>query len=212
MLNYSGGTDFMAYSRGIQLEDEVSGEIIDCAMDIARENGVAAVTVSEILRKMEITNRVFYNRFKNIDEVIAELYKRVVDEMRICIDTEYDGRENYYEYLIGLAVSVLEKTYETKLHFAGIMKDYDSRAGENRKWWIAHIAPLLEYGMDSGFLKRADSKLLAYSIWCYCRGFNASVVGGGLNLGEALESFRLGIRCLIYGLKPSDEGGHENEL
>ena len=110
----------MAYSRGVQLEDNISGKIIDCAMNIARENGVAAVTVSEILRKMEITNRVFYNRFKNIDEVIAELYKRVVDEMRICIDTEYDGRENYYEYLIGLAVSVLEKTYETKLHFAGI--------------------------------------------------------------------------------------------
>lgn len=42
----------MAYSRGVQLEDNISGKIIDCAMNIARENGVAAVTVSEILRKM----------------------------------------------------------------------------------------------------------------------------------------------------------------
>ena len=202
----------MAYSRGVQLEDNISGKIIDCAMNIARENGVAAVTVSEILRKMKITNRVFYNRFKNIDEVVTELYRQVVNEMRICIDTEYDGRENYYEYLVGLAVAVLEKTYETKLHFAGIMKEYDVCAAENRKWWIAHIAPLLEYGMNEGFLKKADSTLLAYSIWCYCRGFNASVVGGGLNFNEALESFRLGIRCFIYGLKPSDEGGYENEL
>lgn len=192
----------MAYSRGVKIVDEISEQIISTAMGIAKNDGVSNITVTEILRRMEITNRVFYNRFQNIDEVLVALYKRIVSEMRECVMVKYDGKSDFYEYLVDITVSVLEKTYKTKLHFAGYMFEYDSYAENNREWWLEHIRQILDYGIEHGKFRKHDTTLMAYSVWCFCRGFNASAVGSGLSVSRAIEAFRLSFGCLIRGLKP----------
>ena len=47
--------------------DEVSEEILSCAERLARQKHTQKLTVRDVLREMDITNRVFYNRFHNID-------------------------------------------------------------------------------------------------------------------------------------------------
>lgn len=191
----------MAYSRGTQIEDEISLKIIDIAMEIALEEGIASLTVSKIINRMGVTNRVFYNRFKDILDVITAIYDEVVKQLRSCFDVKYDGKQDLCEYIMNLAVSVLEKTYETKLHFAGYLYNYEAFLEENREWWINQIIPLIDYGKNQGIFKQIDSKHLAYSVWCYCRGFNASSIGDNLSKDDAINAFRLGFKCLIDGAR-----------
>ena len=47
----------MPYSRGTKIEDEISLKIIDTAMEIASEEGIASLTVSKIINRMDVTNR-----------------------------------------------------------------------------------------------------------------------------------------------------------
>ena len=192
----------MAYSKGIKLEDELTDQIVDVATKIAYTDGVAHISVKRIITELGVSNRVFYNRFKNIQDVLDIVYHRIVKQMRECINTEYDESTDYYDYLQNIGVAVLKSTYEDKLHFSQYMFEYDSYSESNRKWWIDHIKPLIQYGIDNDLLKNVNTTYLSYSIWCFCRGFNADAVGTGLTLDEALESFKLGLSCIIEGMKP----------
>lgn len=191
----------MAYSRGTRLEDDISDEIVAVATKIAYEDGIGQISVKKILCELGVTNRVFYNRFKNINDVLIIVYEKIMNQMRQCIIKSYDESLDYFDYLIELAISVLRKTYENKLHFSSYMFEYDSYKDSNRLWWIGHMKPILDYGIEKGYLKKMDTKLLSYSIWCFCRGFNADAVGGGLSFEEALKSFKLGFGCFIEGMK-----------
>ncbi|MDP4132648.1 MAG: TetR/AcrR family transcriptional regulator [Bacillota bacterium] len=191
----------MAYSKGTKLEDEISEEIIAVATQIAYTDGVGHISVKRILSELGVTNRVFYNRFRNLDDVLVVVYDRIMNQMRECISQGYDESKDYFEYLIDLAVTVLRKTYEDKLHFSHYMFEYDSYKDSNRNWWIDHMIPIFDYGIEKGLLRKMDTRLLGYSIWCFLRGFNADAVGGGLTFEEALDSFKLGINCFLEGMK-----------
>ena len=49
------------------ISDSISEEIVRIAEDLATRDGAHTVTVRKILEKLGTTNRVFYNRFRNID-------------------------------------------------------------------------------------------------------------------------------------------------
>lgn len=191
----------MAYSKGIKLEDEISREIVSIATKIAYEDGVGQISVKRILSELGVTNRVFYNRFRNINDVLKIVYENIMNQMRQCISRGYDGKCDYFDYIMDIAVSVLCKTYEDKLHFSQYMFEYDSYKDSNRMWWVDHMKPVLDYGVNKGLLKKIDTKLMSYSIWCFCRGFNADAVGGGLTLEEAKAAFILSFGCLLEGMK-----------
>ena len=70
--------------------DEMSNRIIEVAEDIATENGAQSVTVRKILQALGITNRVFYNRFRNIDEVLSMVYNGMIPRIRESFSAEID--------------------------------------------------------------------------------------------------------------------------
>ena len=53
--------------------DEMSQTIINAVEEIAMEGGAATLTVRQILRKLDISNRVFYNRFQSLDELLEAI-------------------------------------------------------------------------------------------------------------------------------------------
>ena len=192
----------MAYSNNVRIEDDLTKKIIDVATKIAYDDGVGEVTVKRILDEMGVTNRVFYNRFSNINEVILIIYNNIVDKIRQCLDTGYSGETDFYEYVINLGVAVLKKTYENKLHFSQYMFEYDSYMSENRRWWMKHIEVLIKYGIEKGYFIPVDAESMSYSVWCFCRGFNADAIGGGLLPDDAEKRFRVGFSSLVRGMKP----------
>ncbi|MBO7605400.1 MAG: TetR/AcrR family transcriptional regulator, partial [Elusimicrobiaceae bacterium] len=75
----------MPYSGGVKLQDEISKKIIDTVTEMVYDGGAANINVQMVLKKLKITNRVFYNRFKNIDEVLLCVSQNLVQKMHQCI-------------------------------------------------------------------------------------------------------------------------------
>ena len=61
----------MESAKSELITDAMSEKIIETAEKIATTDGASTLTVRRILKELGITNRVFYNRFRNIDEVLA---------------------------------------------------------------------------------------------------------------------------------------------
>ena len=60
----------MANASQDLIYDEMSEKIIEAVSHIATTDGVHSVNVRKVLKHLEISNRVFYNRFHNIEEVL----------------------------------------------------------------------------------------------------------------------------------------------
>ena len=72
----------MSYSQGTKLQDKISQEIIACVGKMVYKEGANGISVRAVLKELNITNRVFYNRFRNIDEVLLIISQKIVKEMR----------------------------------------------------------------------------------------------------------------------------------
>ena len=77
------------------ISDAMSDRIIETAERIATSEGAHTVTVRKILKELGITNRVFYNRFRNVDDVLAIVYKNMVVKIRRDILSEYHETQDF---------------------------------------------------------------------------------------------------------------------
>lgn len=182
--------------------DEMSDRIIEIAENLAKTDGAHTVTVRKILAELGTTNRVFYNRYHNLEEVLEIVYKKAVYKMHQCLESKFNIEENYFEYIMDVVVNVLVSTYDIKKQFARYMFEHDSLTKENYIWWDSQIKRILEYGIAKGYVKdNIDAHKLSYTIWCFCRGFNADAVGRNISKEEAIDCFKFGFGCLLDGLK-----------
>ena len=181
--------------------DEMSNKIIKTAEGIVTLQGRNALTVRKILQEMGITNRVFYNRFRNIDQVLEVVYKNTALKMRESMVEEPDGAKDFFEYVTNIVEKTLVMSYDTKMQFNQYVFENDSVSNGNYEWWTAEIKKLLDYAMKKGYIKKVDSEVLSYSIWCFCRGYNADAVGRNIPKDEAVKNFRYSFGIILEGLK-----------
>jgi len=182
--------------------DDMSLLIIDTAASLAMREGADKVNVSKILRELSITNRVFYNRFHNIDEVLETVYKDTVIKMQESVKSEYTPDKDFFKYVTDVAVKVLVNTYELKKQFSGYMFEHDSLTQSNFNWWADEIKQFISYGKEHNLIKEEiDPDMLIYSVWCFCRGFNADAVARNRSKEEAVRFFRFGFGCIMEGIK-----------
>ena len=183
------------------IRDEMCEKIIDAAEKLATSHGAHTVTVRKILESLGITNRVFYNRFRNIDEVLELVYRRTVIKIREIISSDIDENRDFFEQVMDLVVSSLITSYDAKMQFNQYVFQNDSLSRGNYEWWTAEIKKLIVYAMNKKLIKEVDPDVLSYSIWCFCRGYNADAVGRGLPKEEALKNFKYSFAFLLEGLK-----------
>lgn len=181
--------------------DEVSSEIIRIAERIAREDGVESVNVSRIITELGVTNRVFYNRFQNIDEVLEFIYKKAVLTMRESITSDYDLKTDFYNYVMDITVKVLEQTYDVKKQFSQYMFEFDSKTNKNCDWWTEKIKAIIDVAIATGQIKEVDSNALGYTLWSFLRGYNVDAIKRGLSKEEAVERFKISFGYLLEGVK-----------
>ncbi len=183
------------------ISDSISDEIVKITEDLATKDGAHTVTVRKILEKLGTTNRVFYNRFRNIDEVLQIVYKNAVMKMHDSVITEFDITKDFFEYVTDVATSVLVKTYEIKMQFSQYMFEHDSLTDFNREWWTAKIHEILDYGTKHNLIKKVDFDTISYAAWCFCRGFNADALSRKIPIEDAVKYFKAGFGCFLDGLK-----------
>lgn len=192
----------MSEAKAALIADTMSEKIIETAEEIATATGAHTVTVRKILQRLGITNRVFYNRFRNIEEVLAIVYKNTVLKVRQGILSELDDRKDFFEYVLDVVTKSLLVSYDTKMKFNQYMFENDSVTDSNVTWWTTEIKKLIDYAKIKHYIKDVDSDILSYSIWCFCRGYNADAVGRNLPREEAVKNFRYSFSILLDGLRP----------
>ena len=192
----------MAENTGL-ISDEMSELIIDTAERIAMSEGAANVNVRAILRALGITNRVFYNRFRNIDEVLGIVYNNVSLKIRQSIIEKFDPEGDYFGQIIDIVSNTLVMSYENKMNFYQYIFENDSVSGGNYSWWKGEIKKLIEFGKERKYLRDVDADAMGYAIWCFIRGYNADAVGRKLPREEAVKNFRYSFGILLDGMRAS---------
>ena len=184
------------------IRDEMSEKIIDITKNLAAEYGAHAVTVKKILSVLGTTNRVFYNRFHNVDEVLRIVYANAVVNMRQCFKSDYDSKEKFFDYCMDVAVNVFVSTYDIKMQCRRYTFEHDSLTESNREWWSSEMLKVCEYARRKGLIKKnVDLETLSYSIWCFCRGYNTDAVSRGLSKKDALKYFKFAFGYFLEGIK-----------
>ena len=181
--------------------DEVSEQIIDATEKLADSIGAHNINVRKILNYLGITNRVFYNRFHNIEEVLDIISRRSVLEVRNSLKFHFDENKDFFEQIIDEVEKTLIVSYETRKNLAHYVFENDSVTDENYQWWIKEIKKILDYAILKGYIKKVDTDMTSYAIWCFVRGFNADAIGRKLPLEEALKRYRYGFKFILDGLK-----------
>ena len=190
----------MALNKDGLIEDSVSLEIISVAGKLAMEKGAKNVTVRNVLEKMGVSNRVFYNRFHNINDVFELVHKEAVLKMRESIKSDIDITKDFFGYVKDIAVKVLINTYDVKSKFSNFMFEFDSNNPSNQKWWTDKMKEIIEIGKKNNHLKDVNSDELSYTIWSFFRGYNADAVNRKLSKEEAVKRFLSGLEYLFFGI------------
>ena len=186
------------------IHDEMSQKIINAVEEIAMEGGAATLTVRQILRKLDISNRVFYNRFPNIESVLDIVYRNTIVKIRTAFESPVNVEQDFFEYVKDVVSRSLLVSYEVKMKFNQYIFEEDSLGELNRSWWTEEIKKLIVFAKEHKLIKEVDEETLAYSIWCFCRGYNADAVARGLPKEKAVADFKYSFSFLLEGLKPEN--------
>ena len=194
-------SDFVADKDIDLICDDMSEKIVDAASELVKQYGMQPITVRKVLREVDITNRVFYKRFKNIDDVLKLVYERTIMEIREGISIEFDEKRDFFEQVIDMVINTLIISYDVKKYFNQYVFEHDSNSDSNFLWWKNEIKKILEYAKEKKLIKDVDTDIMSYSIWCFIRGFNADAVGRNIEKEEAVKAFRYSFGIFVDGLK-----------
>ncbi|MBE6671529.1 MAG: TetR/AcrR family transcriptional regulator [Ruminococcaceae bacterium] len=183
------------------IQDDMSDRIIETAKEIAIEFGIENLNVRKILQRLNITNRVFYNRFHNIDEVLEILYEDIVLKIRESIISKFEPDKDFFEQVIDIVANTLVMSYKLKTEFNNYVFENDSISDRNYLWWKGEIKKIIEFGKENNYLRDVDSDVMSYAIWCFIRGYNADAIGRKLSMEDAVNNFKYSFNVLLDGMR-----------
>lgn len=196
----------MAVSQNGLIVDEMSERIIAAAERMAMTNGAHTVNVRKILLELGITNRVFYNRFRNIEDVLGVVYQKVSEQIRENVSWESENQEEFFKCVTEMVANTLIRSYDLKKQFNHYVFENDSRSQQNYEWWVSTIKRMLIYAKEKGYVRSdANVDVLSYSLWCFWRGYNADAVGRGVPKEEAVKNCKYSFGIILDGLRAIPE-------
>lgn len=182
------------------IKDDISNKIIETAAIIIQTEGINSINVSKIIKRLGVSNRVFYNRFNNLEEVLEEVYNKIMIKIREKLNPQYDGKQNFFEYVLDLVENSLMLSYELKQQLNLYIFGNDSISQHNYEWYLDRIKKLVEYAKEKDLIKDVDSDVISYTIWCAIRGYNADAVMR-FEKDEAIKKIRYSFSLLLGALK-----------
>lgn len=196
----------MAVTQNGLIVDEMTDQIIAVAERMAMTNGAHTVNVRKILLELGITNRVFYNRFRNIGEVLGIVYQKVSEQIRASATWESNSEEEFFEHVTEMVANTLISSYDLKKQFNQYIFENDSRSQSNYEWWMSSIRRMLNYAKKKGYVRSdIDVDVMSYSLWCFWRGYNADAVGRGIPKEEAVRNCKYSFGIILDGLRATPQ-------
>lgn len=184
------------------IHDKMSGKIVEAAAGLALREGAGEVTVRKIIRALGVTNRVFYNRFHNVDEVLRIVYHDMAVKMRHGILSRFDADGDFWGQITDIATETLVLSYRLKSGMNQYVFTQDSVSSENFLWWRERIRELITLGKNKGLVRQdLDGESISYAIWCFIRGYNADALARCLPEKKAIEGFRYALGVFLDGMQ-----------
>lgn len=185
-----------------KIHDGLSDEILACVERLARQRSAEKITVRDVLKAMDITNRVFYNRFHNMDEVLELLYQKMIRQVRESLNIPWREDTDFFTHVKQVAARTVAVSYASKENLSQFVFETDSSSDENFRWWTREIKELIAVGQQRGQVRAdLDADMLSYAIWCFIRGFNADAIARNLSREEALSRFDYGFGIFLEGVR-----------
>lgn len=182
--------------------DEMSKRIVEETAKLALREGAGEVTVRKIIHALGVTNRVFYNRFHNVDEVLRIVYRDMTVQMRQGMLDSFDPQGDFFGQITEIAAGTLRLSYRLKLGMNQYVFTQDSVCPENFLWWQGRIRELIDLGKERRLVRPdLDCGAMSYAIWCFIRGYNADALARALPEERAIEGFRYSFGVLLDGMK-----------
>ena len=173
------------------IQDEVCDQIMTVTKELVDIHGASNITVKMVINKMGVTNRVFYNRFPNIETVLISIYNDIVLKMRDCLKSKYNYKTHFRSYCDDVACNILVSNILLKNKFAHFHFFHDSMSKENATWWMKTMGKMVHEAIELGAAKPNDCYHVAYALWCFCRGVSADAIGRGIgDLDSTKKHFR----------------------
>lgn len=184
------------------IHDEMSGRIVEAAAGLALREGAGEVTVRKIIRALGVTNRVFYNRFHNVEEVLSLVYQDMAVQMRQGVLDRVDPAGDFFGQMTDIAAGTLELSYRLKLGMNQYVFIQDSVCAENYHWWRARIREFIDLGKEKGLVRPdLDRDSMSYAIWCFIRGYSTDALARELPEDQAVRGFRYFFGVLLDGMR-----------
>ena len=89
------------------ISDGMSQKIIETAEQLVLSSGPETLTVRRILQTLGITNRVFYNRFHTIAQVLDIVYRNTALKIRESVAAGFDPEGDFFAQAIDIVVNTL---------------------------------------------------------------------------------------------------------
>ena len=139
------------------IHDEMSGRIIEEATRLALREGAGEVSVRKIIRALGVTNRVFYNRFHNVEEVLSLVYQDMTVQMRQSILDHFDPEGDFFGQITEIAAETLRLSYRLKLGMNQYVFIQDSTSADHYLWWRERIREFMDLGKEKGLVLMSRS-------------------------------------------------------
>lgn len=184
------------------IHDKMREKLVKTAAEIALNEGAEEVTVRKIIRELGVTNRVFYNRFHNTEEVLSLVYQDMAVQMRRSISERFDPEGDFFGQITDIAAGTLKLSYRLKLGMNQYVFIQDSVSAENFFWWRERIRGFIDLGKKNRMIRPdLDCDKISYAIWCFIRGYNTDALARGIPEKEAVDGFLYSFGIFLDGMK-----------
>lgn len=171
--------------RVIKPAEERRSDLLNAAMAVYTERGVADTTVSEITDRADVAKGTFYLYFESKDHVVAILWERYVTRFLELAEDIIGNRTPQGDWGKVLA-SLLERLVDHALEHAELHRivygSADATAlalcAETNQQVIALITKAIQRGMTAGVLRAGNADVLARIIYHGTHGMLQDTVSG----------------------------------
>ncbi|MFI6790134.1 TetR/AcrR family transcriptional regulator [Nonomuraea sp. NPDC050383] len=157
-----------ARKRVIKPAGERRAELLDAAMDVFTERGVADSTVSDITARAEVAKGSFYLHFSAKEQVVAALWERYVAGYLQLAEAVLADRTPQDDW-IDVLTALLERLIDHAMEHAGLHRvvygSADAKAlalcWETNQQVIDLLAEAIKRGMTAGVLRPGTPEVFA---------------------------------------------------
>lgn len=173
---------------------ERAAEILAAATELARAEGLAAVTVRSVAHRAGITQGLVAHYFPSVQELVARIYRDIVgaevDEVRVVVAADSDHRGR----IRALLETVLDGSRDdvTALWVDGWAlgrrnPELAAAVREQMDAWHALVSEAIAAGVAAGELRVDDVDRAAWRVLAFVDGINAQSLVRGAPLPASID-------------------------